>query len=216
MGLEGLLLCIVPLYDFWREPDNALLALRWLRGGSLEKAAESWPLDAKRVVAILDQIADALSAAHQGGAVHRDLKPSNILLDEQGKAYIMDFGLAVDLAIDASGSASGFFGSPAYIAPEQVRKGLLSTQTDIYSLGVVLYELLTGVHPFAEEALTSLLYKHVHEPLPQATAPTRSVCPLELCGSVRSESARSRMLNSSAPVPMRSRIHSAHVCPSLH
>ena len=87
---------IVPLYDYWREPDAAYLVMRFLRGGSVEDLLEAGPLDPARVVSILEQIASALAAAHRQGVVHRDVKPGNILLDEEGNAYLTDFGVALD------------------------------------------------------------------------------------------------------------------------
>lgn len=161
---------IVPLYDYWRESDRAHLVMPWLRGGSLGGAIKNGAMDPARVVRIADQIADALAAAHERGVIHRDLKPSNILLDETGNAYLSDFGLAIDQTGGATDSSSGIFGSPAYIAPEQVLNTSVSERTDIYSLGVVLYELLTGQHPFGDESLASFLYKHAHEPLPPVTS----------------------------------------------
>ena len=87
---------IVPLYDYWREPDAAYLVMRFLRGGSVEELLEAGPIEPSRAGPILDQIASALGAAHRQGVVHRDVKPGNILLDEEGNAYLTDFGVALD------------------------------------------------------------------------------------------------------------------------
>ena len=87
---------IVPLYDYWREPDAAYLVMRFLRGGSVEDLLRSGPLDPERASSILDQVAAALSAAHRQGIVHRDVKPGNVLLDEVGNAYLTDFGVALE------------------------------------------------------------------------------------------------------------------------
>src|SRR5574341_1036036 len=159
---------IVPLYDYWREPDGAYLVMRWLRSGSLRGAlAERGPWAVEAAARLLDHIAGALAAAHRQGVVHRDIKPENILLDEEGNAYLSDFGIAQDVA-QATGltEAEGVSGSLAYISPEQAQSKPVTAQSDLYSLGVVLYEVLTGEHPFPGVAPTTQLLKHLSEPLP--------------------------------------------------
>ena len=108
-----------------------------------------------------------MEAAHKQGVVHRDLKPANILLDEDGNAYLSDFGIAKEIGADASATQTGvILGTPAYITPEQVQSQPVSAQTDIYALGVVLYELLVGGHPFPDTPTGELVVKHLNEPLP--------------------------------------------------
>ncbi len=161
---------IVPLYDYWREPDGAYLVMRWLRGGSLRSQLKGGSLPLDRVALMLDQIAAALSAAHRRGIIHRDIKPDNILFDEDGNAYLADFGIAKDLrdsSYDLGGEEGSLTGSPFYISPEQVEDKPVSPQTDIYSLGILLYEVLAGKPPFtSEEGLIDILMKQVHEPMP--------------------------------------------------
>ena len=159
---------IVPLYDYWREPGGAYLVMRLMKGGSLEESLREngpWePADAARLV---DQIASALEAAHKQGVVHRDLKPANILLDEENNAYLSDFGIAKEIGAEASATQTGgIMGTPAYITPEQVQSRPVTAQTDIYALGVVLYELLVGGHPFPDTPTGELVVKHLNEPLP--------------------------------------------------
>jgi serine/threonine protein kinase len=114
---------IVPLYDYWREPEGAYLVMRLMKGGSLEKSLNKggrW--EPEQAVRLVDQISSALDAAHQQGVVHRDLKPANILLDEQGNAYLSDFGIAKELGMGKSFTQTGaIIGTPAYISPEQVQ-----------------------------------------------------------------------------------------------
>ena len=160
---------IVPLYDYWREPDGAYLIMRWLRGGSLRDALQrNAAYDLENTALILDQIASALSAAHQHQVIHRDLKPGNVLLDEDGNAYLADFGIAKDLSSfkENTTQVDAIVGSPDYLSPEQARSENVTPQTDIYSLGVVLYEMLTGEHPFPNLSAIERLYKHLSDPLP--------------------------------------------------
>jgi WD40 repeat protein len=158
---------MVPLYDYWREPEGAYLVMRYLRGGSMRSLVKTGPLQAEFVDRILSQVATALAVAHRAGVVHRDLKPDNILLDEQGNAYLTDFGIAKDLANDQHiTEPDSMIGSFAYVSPEQAMSELVTLESDLYSLGVVLYELLTGQHPFPGAPIGVMLNKHMHEPLP--------------------------------------------------
>lgn len=159
---------IVPLYDYWREPSGAYLVMRWLRGGSLQNALQkdgAW--EPMRVSRMLNQIGEALAVAHLQGIIHRDLKLENILLDENGNAYLTDFGIAKDLGgKERITQGNAILGSPAYLAPEQIKGEEVTPQSDIYSLGILLFELLTGKLPFASDNAATLLYKHLSEPLP--------------------------------------------------
>jgi WD40 repeat protein/serine/threonine protein kinase len=159
---------VVPLYDYWRDPDGAYLVMRWLRGGSLKHALQEAPYDLTSAVKVLDQISSGLAAAHRKDIVHRDIKPTNILLDEEGNAYLADFGIARDLGRPAGSTDKGetIVGSPTYLSPEQVRRELVSPQSDIYNLGVVLYELLVGQHPFRAATPIEIMYRHLNDPLP--------------------------------------------------
>ncbi len=158
---------IVPLYDYWRDPEGAYLVMRYLRGGNLQTALKNGPWDLDQAARLLDQVAVALAAAHRAGVVHRDIKPANILLDETGNAFLTDFGIAKDLTGDMQLTGEGaVIGTPDYISPEQILSGPVTSQTDIYSLGAVLYETLTGEKPFPDSSVANLIYKHLHEPIP--------------------------------------------------
>lgn len=162
---------IVPLYDYWREPGGTYLVMRWLRGGSARDALRQGSFGLESAALLLDQVAAALTVAHTAEVIHRDLKPSNILLDDEGNAYLADFGIATDLRRAEGNGQEGEagIGSPAYLAPEQARGEAPTPQTDIYSLGVTLYELLAAAHPFAGLNTVELLYKQLNEPLPLLT-----------------------------------------------
>jgi ABC-type oligopeptide transport system substrate-binding subunit len=158
---------IVPLYDYWRQSDGAYLVMRWLRGGSLRGSLQRGPWRLEAAIQLLDQVASALTVAHRQGVIHRDVKPENILLDGKGNAYLSDFGIAKDLLRSTvTTELDAFAGSLAYISPEQAQSEPVVAQSDLYSLGVVMYEVLTGEHPFAGMTPASQLLKHVTDPLP--------------------------------------------------
>src|SRR5689334_19915800 len=109
---------IVPLYDYWREPSGAYLVMRYIRGGSLQTALHAGPWSLERSTGLLEQVGAALAFAHRHGVVHRDLKPANILLDDEGNAYLADFGIAKDLLVAdevAQTQPDAVVGSPAYL-----------------------------------------------------------------------------------------------------
>jgi len=143
---------VVPIYDS-REVDGELIvAMRLVPGGDLRRLIDrEGPLPPARAVALLGQVAEALDAAHAAGIVHRDVKPHNILIDGE-RAYLSDFGLAK--ALDESGvlpSGASVVGTAEYMSPEQWRGGSVGPAADVYSLGCVLYESLTGIPPFARK-----------------------------------------------------------------
>lgn len=172
---------IVPLYDYWRDPEGAYLVMRWLRRGSLRDRLNDGALTVEQAGSILTQIGSALMTAHRHNVIHRDIKPSNILLDEEGNAFLTDFGIAKDYnRIDGSTTGTDvIIGSLNYISPEQARSEPVTPRTDIYSLGVVLYEMLTGEHPFPNVSSVERLYKHINDPLPRLTQ-----LPLKIAGRV--------------------------------
>jgi serine/threonine-protein kinase len=165
---------IVPLYDYWRDPEGAFLVMRWLKGGSLRYALALGPWPMNDVGRLVEQIASALAAAHRQGVIHRDLKPDNILLDEDKNAYLADFGIARDLGgtagmntLYAAEEQQGrLMGSPHYLSPEQIRLEQVGPQSDIYSMGIMLYEIITGRLPYEGLPLSTIITKHLHEPLP--------------------------------------------------
>lgn len=160
---------IVPLYDYWREPNGAYLVMRYVRGGSLQSAFGKKPWSLEQVTRLLNHVGAALHFAHGRGVVHRDVKPANILLDIEGNAYLADFGIAKDLwtsAPDELTETGAVIGSPDYLSPEQIKDEPITPQTDVYSLGIMLYAMLTSRHPFTGLTPVERLAKHLNEPLP--------------------------------------------------
>jgi WD40 repeat protein/serine/threonine protein kinase len=157
---------VVPLYDFWREPGGAYLVMRFLRGGSLADAVDDAPLEIDRATLLIDQMSGALAEAHRQGVVHRDVKPGNILLDDEGNAYLADFGIAKDLSSPGMTEPGVVKGSLLYLAPEQIRGEAVTPRTDVYALGIVLYEVLVGEHPFHDVPDIAVYERQLRDPLP--------------------------------------------------
>jgi WD40 repeat protein/serine/threonine protein kinase/DNA-binding SARP family transcriptional activator len=155
---------IVSLYDYWRDPDGAYLVMRWLRGGSLRQALERGPWHAEPAARLLAQIGGALAYAHRQGVVHGDLKPGNVLLDDEGHAYLSDFGIATRSG-DSAEPGRVVSSSPAYVPPEELAADAKTPRSDIYSLGLLTFELLTGRRPPMDGALPSVT--DVRPELPQ-------------------------------------------------
>jgi serine/threonine-protein kinase len=151
---------ILPVYDFGREEHLLYLVMRLVEGGSLDQRLRDGPLPPAQAAHLFSQIGSALGYAHREGIVHRDIKPSNILLDKNGDPYLMDFGIAKLLGGSSLTATGVAVGTPSYMAPEQWRGGDIDARTDIYALGVMLYEMLTGRLPFQGETPSVLMYKH--------------------------------------------------------
>lgn len=142
---------IVHYEDSWQDDYGVWLVMRYFGGGSLrELMAKHQPVPLDLVARITGQIVEALECAHAAGIVHRDMKPDNIILDEDGNAYLTDFGIAKRLGYKAITSMGVVMGSPAYLTPEQILGAEISARTDIFSLGMTLYEVLSGQHPFGQ------------------------------------------------------------------
>lgn len=155
---------IVPLYDYWRDPDGAYLVMRFIRGGSLRSLINSRILTTEEIAVFLTQITSALHIAHRANIVHRDLKPENILVDADGNAYLTDFGIA--RPVGQQSNEEDISGTLEYVSPEELQSQPCTPQADIYSLGVMLLELLVGRHPYRGLGAVEMLLKHLNEPLP--------------------------------------------------
>jgi WD40 repeat protein/DNA-binding SARP family transcriptional activator len=166
---------VVSVYDFWREPDGAYLVMRYLRGGSLKARLVDGPLPPEGAARMVDQLALALDAAHRQGVIHRDVQPGNVLFDEDDNAYLSDFGIARDLATAEVVTGAGSSPVAYYLSPEEILGAKATPSTDVYGLGVVLFEALAGRHPFADATPEELLGKHLREPFPPIGALRRQL-----------------------------------------
>jgi WD40 repeat protein/serine/threonine protein kinase/class 3 adenylate cyclase/DNA-binding winged helix-turn-helix (wHTH) protein len=157
---------IVPLYDYWRDGHGAYLVMRLMRGGSVAELLDAGPMGISPAVRLVEQVASALSAAHRRRLVHRDVKPENILLDEDGNAYLSDFGIAEDQE-DAEPAPPGW-SKLGFRSPEQIRGEGATPRSDIYALGMVLHAMLGGARAAAERSTPALF--EIRPDLPRAVA----------------------------------------------
>jgi serine/threonine protein kinase len=161
---------ILPIYDYGQVDGYPYIVMRYMEGGSLNKRLRDRSLSLEEIERLLKQIADALDYTHAKGVIHRDLKPHNVLLDAQGNAYLCDFGIAKLSGTHGITRTGEAVGTPSYMAPEQWQGLAVMPQTDIYALGAILFEMLTGRTPFQAENVFSLMYKHLNDLPPQLSA----------------------------------------------
>jgi serine/threonine-protein kinase len=157
---------IITIFDVGREEDLTYIVMQFIEGPSLQRLiAQGEKFSIPEVVKLMEQVCNGLDYAHQNGIVHRDIKPGNILLDNNKRAYICDFGVArVDTStLTQSGTAVG---TPSYMSPEQVMGKKIDKRSDIFSIGCILYEFLTGRRPFEAESITTVIYKIINEEPP--------------------------------------------------
>lgn len=157
---------ILPVYDFGEQDDITYIVMRYLDAGTLAERIAAGTLNLREVGRIIGQIAEGLDYAHSKGVIHRDVKPTNIMLDESGDVYITDFGISKIIEGTAQFTGSGIVGTPAYVSPEQGLGNPIDHRSDIYALGVVLYEMVTGRLPYIAETPMAVVIKHINDPLP--------------------------------------------------
>lgn len=167
---------IVGVYDVGQSQEMNYIVMEYVEGTDLKDyVRQKGALHPIEAVRIMMQIVSAIAAAHQNRIIHRDIKPQNILIDKEGNVKITDFGIAVALSDTSLTQTNTLLGSVHYLSPEQARGGMATIQTDIYALGIVLYELLTGKVPFDGESAVSIALKHFQEPLPSIVNPKAMV-----------------------------------------
>jgi class 3 adenylate cyclase len=162
---------VVPIHDAGEVAGRLYLAMRLVTGTDLRRLLRGeGALEPSRAVAICGQVANALDAAHARALVHRDVKPSNVLLDESEHVYLADFGLTRRLEEQGAQAGDGrSLGTPAYVAPEQIEAKPVNGRADVYSLGCVLFECLTGTTPFVRDSRLAAAWAHLEEEAPQAS-----------------------------------------------
>ncbi len=172
---------IVGIYQFGEGPDLYYMAMKYIEGHTLQSLLKTMRrdkqyLEPSQITMIISQVASALDYAHSKGVIHRDIKPSNIMLTDDNRAILTDFGLTMQLGSDSTlGTA---FGTPRYIAPEQaVSSSKAVPQSDIYALGVVLYEMATGQPPFDDDSAMSLALRHITTPPPSPRSVREDLAP---------------------------------------
>ena len=160
---------ILPVFDYGESDGVAYFVMRYLEAGTLRDKMEAGrPLPLNDIDRIFTQLAEALSYAHSFGIIHRDLKPANALIDSHGNIFLTDFGIAklMESASPRLTQTDAIMGTPAYISPEQAQSQPVDQRSDIYSLGIILYEMVTGRVPFLADTPLAVLFKHISDPLP--------------------------------------------------
>ncbi|MBN1810791.1 MAG: SUMF1/EgtB/PvdO family nonheme iron enzyme [Anaerolineae bacterium] len=164
---------IVTIHEIGEEAGRHYLAMAFLPGRTLDKRLAKGPPAVGQAISIVEQVADALGAIHKRGLVHRDIKPANIMVDDEGHATLLDFGIVRAAEGTRLTTSMAILGTPEYMAPEQADPAEVEEidwRADVYALGAVAYEMLVGRPPFTGKSPTKVLYQHVHEPPPEPTA----------------------------------------------
>ncbi|MFD2682877.1 Stk1 family PASTA domain-containing Ser/Thr kinase [Bacillus seohaeanensis] len=158
---------IVNIFDVGEEEDINYIVMEYVKGMTLKQYIQQYsPISVEKALDIMKQLTSAMSHAHQNHIIHRDIKPQNILIDSDGNVKITDFGIAMALSATSITQTNAVLGSVHYLSPEQARGGMATKKSDIYSLGIVMFELLTGRLPFSGESAVSIALKHLQSETP--------------------------------------------------
>ncbi len=204
---------VVAVYDQGRDDEVVFLVMELVDGGTLrDLIRQSGALSVSVTMSILEPLLSALGAAHAGGLVHRDVKPENVLISSKGEVKVADFGLVRAISSQTMATGNVILGTVAYLSPEQVATGAADARSDVYSAGVVAFEMLTGHPPYGGDNAISVAYQHVHSDIPPVTDQAPGV-PVELddlilAATRRDPMARPRDASAflSAVVSMRARL----------
>ncbi|MCG2787053.1 MAG: serine/threonine protein kinase [Anaerolineae bacterium] len=160
---------ILPVFDYGESDGYTYIVMPFLQSGTLADLLKTRRVSLPEIYRIISQIGDALGYAHARGMIHRDVKPSNVLIDERGNCLLTDFGLARMAETGSMLTSSGaIMGTPAYMSPEQGAGNQVDGRSDIYALGVILFEMVTGQVPYSAETPIAIVFKHIQDPLPSA------------------------------------------------
>ena len=170
---------ICPVYEINEVDGQSFIAMALIEGDSLDKKISTGPLKLEEALDIAQQIATGLEAAHEKHIVHRDIKPENVIVDAKGHVTIMDFGLAQLTQASRLTKANTTMGTTAYMSPEQCEASGTDHRTDVWSLGVVLYEMVTGQHPFKGDYDQAIMYSILNE-APEPMTALRTGVPMEI------------------------------------
>lgn len=158
---------IITVHDIGIHEGHIYISMEYLHGGDLKQRMEAG-MSPKEALEILATIGDALNVAHKKGVIHRDVKPGNILFRQDGTPVIADFGIAKEFDRETDITVDGtVIGTPDYLAPEQAKIEPVDGRTDIYGLGIIFYEMLTGKKPFEADSPVEIVFKHINEPIPK-------------------------------------------------
>ena len=167
---------IVGIYDVGEDHGLQYMVMQYVKGTDLKAYIKKhYPIPLPQVIDIMEQVLSAVATAHAHGIIHRDLKPQNILIDENKNVKITDFGIAVAVSQDSLTQTNTLMGSVHYLSPEQARGSIATKQSDIYSLGIILFELLTGKVPFEGETAVSIALKHFREEIPSVREQNKEI-----------------------------------------
>ncbi len=158
---------IVPVYDVGEEEGQPYFVMRYMTGGSLSDTIAKGPMSLVAAAKIIERLAPALDDAHLKGIVHRDMKPANILFDRAGEPYVSDFGIAkITQSQSTTVTGGAIVGTPAYMSPEQAQGEKIDGRSDVYALGVILFEMLSGTQPYQATTPMAVVVKHITDPIP--------------------------------------------------
>lgn len=167
---------IVSVYDWGQGDSTYYIVMEYVNGPTLSSMLKQGPLEPERAAAIAASVAAALDFAHRRGVIHRDVKPGNVLIDDRAQVKVADFGIARAVGTSEDLTQTGsVMGTATYFSPEQAQGYAVDPRSDVYSLGVVLYEMVTGRPPFSGDNPVSIAYKHVKEPPPRPSSVNRAV-----------------------------------------
>jgi beta-lactam-binding protein with PASTA domain len=201
---------VVAVHDQGDDHGTVFLVMEYIPGHTLRDVIRSEsPMAPGKALAMLEPVLSALAAAHRAGLIHRDIKPENVLIADDGRVKVADFGLAKAVSADTQHTATGgvLIGTVSYLAPELVVDGRADARADVYAAGVVLYELLTGRKPHEGESPIQVAYKHVHEDIPAPSALVRGGLPAYVDALVARATARDRTLR---PADAQVLLHQLH------